>query len=50
MAMKRIFWGFCINQFLMSYLQNLSSGSDFDFEFAEIFLIEAKIETARNVV
>jgi hypothetical protein len=31
MTMKRIFWGFCVNRFLMSTLQYLSSRSDFDF-------------------
>ncbi len=34
--MRRIFWGFCINRFLMSPLHYLSSCSDFGFEFAEI--------------
>jgi hypothetical protein len=41
--MRRIFWGFCINRFLMSPLQYLSSCSDFAFEFAEIFLIENRL-------
>ncbi len=38
MAMKRIFWGFCITRFLMSPLHYLSSRSDFGFVFVEIFL------------
>ncbi len=40
MATKRIFWDFCIHRFLMSPLHYLSSRSDFDFKFAEIFVIE----------
>ncbi len=40
MAMRRIFWGFCRNWFLMSTLHYLSSRSDFGFEFAEIFVFE----------
>ncbi len=40
MAIKRIFWGFCINWFLMSPLHYLSSPSDLGFEFPEIFVIE----------
>ncbi len=43
MAMKPIFWGFCINRFLMSPLHYLSSRSDFGFEFAEIFVIEKRL-------
>jgi hypothetical protein len=43
MAMKRIFLGFCINRFHMSPLQYLSSRSDFDFEFADIFVIEKRL-------
>ncbi len=38
--MRRIFWGFCRNWFLMSPLHYLSGSSDFDFEFAEIFVFE----------
>jgi hypothetical protein len=41
------FWGFCINRFLMSPLHNLSSSSDFGFEFAEIFKIETRLPTRR---
>jgi hypothetical protein len=40
--MRRIFWGFCINRFgrgPLHYVSNVSSRSDFDFEFAEIFVI-----------
>ncbi len=37
--MRRIFWGFCINQFGIGLLQYISSLSDFNFEFAEIFVI-----------
>ncbi len=36
--MKRIFWGFCINWFLIDPLHYLSSCSDFSFEFTEISL------------
>ncbi len=39
MAMRRIFWDFCINRFPMSPLHYLSSRSDFGFEFKEIFVI-----------
>jgi hypothetical protein len=51
LAMKRIFWGFCINRFLMSPLHYLSSRSDFAFEFAEIFVIEKRLpdSTSRGV-
>jgi hypothetical protein len=38
--MRRIFWVFCRNWFLMSPLHYLSGCSDFGFEFAEIFLFE----------
>jgi hypothetical protein len=38
--MRRIFWGFCRNRFLMSLLRYLSSLSNFGFEFAEIFILE----------
>jgi hypothetical protein len=36
--MRRIFWGFCRNLFLIDPLQYLSSRSDFGFEFAELFV------------
>ncbi len=38
--MRRIFWGFCRNWFLMSPLHYLSGRSDFGFEYAEIFVFE----------
>ncbi len=41
--MRRIFWGFCRNWFLMSPLHYLSSRSDFGFEFAEIFIFEKRL-------
>jgi hypothetical protein len=40
--MRRIFWGFCRNRFLIDPLQYVSSRSDFGFEFAEIFVIEKR--------
>jgi hypothetical protein len=40
MAMRQIFWGFCINWILIDPLHYLLSRSDFGFEFAEIFVIE----------
>jgi hypothetical protein len=40
MAMRRIFWGFCINRFPMSPFHYLSSCSDFGFKFTEILVIE----------
>ncbi len=43
MAMRRIFWGFCRNWFLMSPLHYLSGRSDFGFEFAEIFVFEKRL-------
>ncbi len=43
MAMRRIFWGFCGNRFLIDPLHYLSSRSDFGFEFAEIFVIEKRL-------
>ncbi len=39
-ALKRIFWGFCINLFGICPLYYVSSRSDFGFEFPEIFVIE----------
>jgi hypothetical protein len=41
--MRRIFWGFCRNWFLMSPLHYLSGRSDFSFEFAEIFVFEKRL-------
>jgi hypothetical protein len=40
MAMRRIFWGFCRNWFLLSPLHYLSGCSDIGFEFVEIFTFE----------
>jgi hypothetical protein len=47
-VMRRIFWGFCRNWFLMSPLHYLLSRSDFGFEFAEIFLIEKRLSDSGN--
>jgi hypothetical protein len=41
--MRRIFRGFCINQFGIGPLHYISSRSDFGFEFAEIFVIEKQL-------
>ncbi len=41
--MRRIFWGFCRNWFLIDPLHYLSSRSVFGFEFAEIFIIEKRL-------
>jgi hypothetical protein len=46
--MKRIFWVFCINRFLINPLQYLSSRSNFGFEFAEIFAIEKQLPTRQD--
>jgi hypothetical protein len=43
MATRRIFWGFCINRYGIGLLHYISSRSDFDFEFAEIFVIEKRL-------
>jgi hypothetical protein len=43
MAMRRIFWGFCINRFGIGPLHYVSSRSDFGFEFAEIVVIEKRL-------
>jgi hypothetical protein len=40
MAMRRSFWGFCINWIPIDPLHYLSSRSDFGFEFEEIIVIE----------
>jgi hypothetical protein len=42
-AMRRIFWGFCRNRFLMSPLHYSSSRSVFRLEFSEIFVIEKRL-------
>ena len=41
--MRRIFWGFCRNWFLMSPLHYLSGRSDFGFEFAELVVLENRL-------
>ncbi len=41
--MRRIFWGFCRNWFLISPLHYLSGRSDFGSEFAEIFVFEKRL-------
>jgi hypothetical protein len=41
--MRRIFWSFCRNWFLIDPLHYLSSRSAFGFEFAEIFVIEKRL-------
>jgi hypothetical protein len=43
MAMRRIFWDFCINRFGIGPLHYVSSHSDFGFEFAEIFVTEKRL-------
>jgi hypothetical protein len=43
MVTNRIFWCFCIHQFGIGPSHNLSSRSDFEFKFAEIFVIEKRI-------
>jgi hypothetical protein len=45
MAMRRIFWGFCINQFGIGPLHYGSSRSNFSCEFWEIFEIEKRLPT-----
>jgi hypothetical protein len=46
--MRRIFWGFCRNLFLIDPLNYLSSRSDFGFEFAEIFVTEKRLPDSAN--
>jgi hypothetical protein len=41
--MRRIFWGFCRNWYLIDPLHYLSSRADFGFEFAEIFEIKKRL-------
>ncbi len=48
MAMRRIFWGFRRNWFLMSPLHYLSGRSDVGFEFAEIFIFEIRLPAITN--
>jgi len=49
--MKRIFRGFCINRFGIGSSHYISSRSDFDFEFSEIFIFEKRLpdSTIRGV-
>jgi hypothetical protein len=46
--MRRIFWGFCRNWFLMSPLHYLLGRSDFGLEFAEIFIFEKRLPAITN--
>jgi hypothetical protein len=48
MAMRRIFWGFCRNWFLIDPLDYLSSRSAFGFVFAEIFEIEKRLRDSAS--
>jgi hypothetical protein len=48
MAMRRIFWGFCRNWFLIDTLDYLSSRSAFGFVFAEIFEIEKRLRDSAS--
>ncbi len=41
--MRRICWVFCIHWILIDPLHDISSRSDFSFEFAEIFIIEKRL-------
>ncbi len=43
MAMRQIFWGFCINRLGIGPLHYVSSRSDFSFAFLEIFVIEKRL-------
>ncbi len=43
--MRRIFWGFCRNWFLISPLHYLSNRSDFGLKLAEIFIFEKRLPT-----
>jgi hypothetical protein len=43
MAMRRIFWGFCIKWFGIGPLHYVLSHSDFGFQFAEIFAIKKRL-------
>jgi hypothetical protein len=48
MGMRRIFWGFCRNWFLIDPLDYLSSRSAFGFVFAEIFEIEKRLRDSAS--
>ena len=41
--MNQIFQDFCINRFGLGPLHNISSRSDFGFEFVEIFVFEKQL-------
>ncbi len=43
MAMRRIFWGFCINRFGIGPLHYVLNRSNFSVEFSEIFVTEKRI-------
>jgi hypothetical protein len=47
--MRRIFWGFFRNWFLIDPFHYLSSRSDFGFEFAEIFVIEKRLTDSTSL-
>ncbi len=46
--MRQILLGFCRNWFLIDPLHQLSSPSDFGFEFTEIFVIEKRLPNSVN--
>jgi hypothetical protein len=46
--MRRIFWGFCRNWFLIDPLHYLSSRSNFGFKLAEIFIIEKRLSDSAS--
>ncbi len=48
MAMRRIFWGFCRNWFLIDPLHYLSSHSNFGFEFARFSYLKNDSPTLRE--
>jgi hypothetical protein len=48
MAIRRIFWGFCRNWFLIDPLDYLSSRSAFGFVFPEIFEIEKRLRDSAS--
>jgi hypothetical protein len=48
MAMRRIFWGFCINRFGIGPLHYISSHSNFGFKFAEIFVNEKRFPDSES--
>jgi hypothetical protein len=46
--MRRIFWGFCRNWFLIDPLLYLLNRSAFGFEFSEIFVIEKRLSDSAS--